>query len=104
MTAAHLKEIFALFLIGEGVVGSLYPDRYTRLWGRGDNRWARFLDWWADRPALLRALWVAQAGVGLWLAARQLPPANRGASRPSRLTPGKSGSPSSRPDVVLSAR
>ncbi len=77
MTATHLKELLALLLIGEGVVGSLYPERYTRLWGREDTRWGRFLDWWADRPALLRALWVAQTGVGLWLAVRQFPPARQ---------------------------
>jgi hypothetical protein len=75
MTAAHLKELFALLLIGEGVVGVLYPEQHTRLWAFGPRPWRQFIEWWAERPDLLRLLWAGQAGVGLWLAARQFPSA-----------------------------
>jgi hypothetical protein len=78
MTAAHLKELLALLLIGEGVVGTLYPEQYTRTWENGPGRWQNFIGWWADRPALMRVLCAAEAGVGLWLAVRQFPPAEIG--------------------------
>jgi hypothetical protein len=74
MTAAHLKELLALLLIGEGVVGALYPEQYTRTWESGSGRWQKFIGWWADRPQLMRALCAAEAGVGLWLAVRQFTP------------------------------
>jgi hypothetical protein len=75
MSAAHLKELLALLLIGEGVVGTLYPERYTLLWATGPRPWREFIDWWAKRPGRLRLLCAAEAGVGLWLATRQFPPA-----------------------------
>jgi len=78
MTAAHLKELLALLLIGEGVVGTLCPERYTRTWANGPGRWRDFIGWWADRPALMRVLCAAEAGIGLWLAVRQFPPDDAG--------------------------
>jgi hypothetical protein len=35
MNSAQVKELLALMLVGEGVVGTLYPQRYTRLWKTG---------------------------------------------------------------------
>jgi hypothetical protein len=84
MTSAHLKELLALLLIGEGVVGMLYPERYTRVWAGGPGPWNKFIQWWAERPRTLRVLWAAQTGAGLWLAARQFPPPERGVLRAVR--------------------
>ncbi len=74
MTIAHVKELVALMMIGEGVVGTLYPVRYARLWAKGPRPWNEFIEWWADRPGLLRFICAAEIGVGVWLADRQLPP------------------------------
>lgn len=80
MTAAHLKELLGLMLIGEGVVGVLYPEQHTRLWAIGPRPWREFVERCAQQSELLRLLWAAQTGVGIWLTARQLPP-RRGPSR-----------------------
>lgn len=72
MNSAQVKELLALMLVGEGVVGTLYPQRYTRLWKTGPRGWRDFVAWWSDRPALLRLICAAELGVGIWLADRQL--------------------------------
>ena len=74
MTTAHLKEIIGMLLIGEGVVGMVYPKRHVGLWAFGPRPWREFVEWWAERPRLLRAICAAEAAAGLWLVARQLPP------------------------------
>lgn len=76
MCAAYLKELLAIMLIGEGVVGTLYPERYTRMWATGPGPWRDFIGWWAEQPDLVRLLCAAEVGTGLWLATRQFPRAN----------------------------
>jgi hypothetical protein len=73
MNAALAKELFALLLIGEGVVGMLHPDRYLRLWELGPRPFRELIKWCEARPGLLRLVCAAEAGAGLWLALRQLP-------------------------------
>lgn len=73
MTAARMKELLALLLIGEGVVGTLNPKGHLRLWEFGPRPLREFVQWCEGRSELLRLVWAAQTGFGLWLAMRQLP-------------------------------
>ncbi len=64
-----LKDIAAMFLIGDGVMGLLTPERHVRRWlgGRplgpgGDAK--------EKRRAALRAASVIEAAFGLWFASR----------------------------------
>ncbi len=71
MTGRRLKEIAAIMMIGEGVVGALIPRRYMRLWDFGPKRYRNFIKASAKRPNLVRIASVAEAGLGVWLALRQ---------------------------------
>ena len=73
MTAERMKELLALVLIGEGVVGMLNPVGHLRLWEMGPRPLRELVKWCEERPGLMRLVWAAQAGVGLWLATRQFP-------------------------------
>lgn len=88
MTAAHVKELFAMMLIGEGVVGGLYPERYTRMWATGPRPWRAFIGRWTERHELLRLVYAAEAAAGLWLATRQFAPTGTTSRRfaPDRTT------------------
>lgn len=78
MVPARIKEVVTLAMIGESVVGMVYPRQYALHWKLGPKPVRKFIDRLAEKPHLLRALWAAQAGVGIWLVARNLP-------RPGRL-------------------
>jgi hypothetical protein len=84
MIAAYFKELVALLMIGEGVVGTLYPEQYARMWATGPRGWREFIDWWADRPRLMRWMCGAELCAGLWLATRQFAAADVAAHRLER--------------------
>lgn len=67
----RLKELLAIWMLGEGVVGSLRPKRYMRLWRFGPKAYRKFIDRITDHPNATRLACAAEAGVGLWLALRQ---------------------------------
>jgi hypothetical protein len=77
MIGRRFKEIAAIMMIGEGIVGALIPRRYMRLWDFGPKRYRKFIKASVKRPNLVRIASAAGAGVGVWLALRQ-------ASRPWR--------------------
>ena len=67
----RLKELFALWMIGEGVIGSLRPKRYLQLWRFGPKAYRKFIDALTDHPNAMRVLCATEAGVGVWWALRQ---------------------------------
>ena len=73
MTGRRLKEAAALWMIGDGIVGTVAPRRHTRLWKFGPKGYQRALEKMAKRPKLSRAMYAAEAGLGLLLAMRQFP-------------------------------
>jgi len=66
----RLKELFAIGMIGEGIIGALRPRRYMMLWRFGPKAYRNFIDALADRPQATRLMCAAEAGLGVWLALR----------------------------------
>ncbi|WP_288410614.1 hypothetical protein [uncultured Sphingomonas sp.] len=66
-------EMAATFMIGDGLLGLLQPDRHVALWQEqaGGAEW--LVRPFVGRPNLRRAYAVVQIAAGLALAARQLP-------------------------------
>ena len=67
----RLKELLAIGMIGEGIAGFLAPRSYALLWKCGPRPFQDFVDWFAERPHLTRALCMAETGLGLWLTWRE---------------------------------
>jgi ribulose bisphosphate carboxylase small subunit len=72
MMGRRFKEIAAIMMIGEGIVGAIRPRRYMRLWKFGPKKYRAFIDATVKRPNLVRAAAAAEAGLGVWLALRQI--------------------------------
>lgn len=62
----QLKELVAMILIGDGVLGTLIPARHVRRWEVGPKRWRNVLEQFAREPALVRSLAMVEAGLGIW--------------------------------------
>ena len=67
---ARLAEAAAIALIGDGVVGALFPTRHAARSLRGPTPWQRAMRPFADHPGLTRASAAMELGVGVWWAAR----------------------------------
>jgi hypothetical protein len=72
MIDARVKELLAMFMIGEGVLALLYPRRHALLWKVGPRSLRELTGEFARRPGLTRGLAAAEVGLGLWMASRQL--------------------------------
>jgi len=72
MTGRRLKELFGMFMIGEGVTGVLAPTRHSRLWRVGPRKLQNVTRYFEERPKLTAALAAAEIGFGVWLVTRQL--------------------------------
>jgi len=67
----RIAESASMMLIGEGVLALWRPEAHCRLW-RGDaGPWSRLVDWFVDRPNVVRAVAAAEVATGCWLAFRQ---------------------------------
>lgn len=71
-----VKELVAMVLIGDAVLGIARPQRHVARWQVGP--WAPAMAWAGQRPVLTRALAGAELVVALWYAGR-LPVQDRGA-------------------------
>jgi hypothetical protein len=67
------KEALAMTMIGDGLLALVDPDRHVRLYMKGPAWWRRFLNTFAERPGMTRALGAAELGLGIWLAEKQKP-------------------------------
>lgn len=67
----RIKELVAIAVIGDGVVGLLAPRRHSLLWKFGPEGYQEALRWFAEHPGVVRLLAAAELGGGIWLALRQ---------------------------------
>jgi hypothetical protein len=72
MVGRRLKEIAAMAIIGEGIIGALYPRRHMLLWNFGPRKYRKFIEASARRPNLVRIAAGAGAGLGILWALRQI--------------------------------
>ncbi len=64
-------EMAATFMIGDGLLGLLQPERHVALWQQRAAGAERVVRPFVGRPGLRRAYAVVQIAAGLALAARQ---------------------------------
>jgi hypothetical protein len=69
---SRLMETLAIGMIGAGIMGAICPKRHMRLWRFRLNAFHDFIDALADRPGTVRLIHVAEAGLGVWLALRNM--------------------------------
>jgi hypothetical protein len=66
----QVKDLAAVALIGDGVVGLLEPRAHCLHWRIGPKPFRRLIDAFVAHPNLTRTLAGIEAGLGIWLAAR----------------------------------
>lgn len=72
----RIMEIVAIVVIGDGVVGALFPARHAARWVHGPGPWRRAMRPFVEHPGLTRALGVVEVAGGVaWVAT--LPPSAR---------------------------
>ncbi len=64
-------ELAATFMIGDGLLGLLQPERHVDLWRTDAGGAERLVRPFVDRPERRRAYALVQIAAGLTLAARQ---------------------------------
>ena len=62
------RDLGAISLIGDGIVGVLIPARHTRRYEVGPTSWRTAMQFFARRPSLTRAVAIAEVVAGLRLA------------------------------------
>jgi hypothetical protein len=72
MVGRRFKEIAAMAIIGEGIIGALFPRRHLHLWKFGPKKYRKFIEATARRPNLVRIAAGAGAGLGVLWALRQI--------------------------------
>ena len=60
-------------MIGDGVSGMVKPRGHSLLWDIGPESFQAAMQKLAHNPAKARLLYIAEIGVGTWLATRQTP-------------------------------
>ena len=65
------EDLFAAFVIGNGVLDLIAPRRRVFLWVFGPERLRKLILWFADHPAAMRLRGIARVGLGIELALRQ---------------------------------
>ena len=67
----HLLELVAIAMIGDGVLGVLFPKGHARLWKIGPSAWQDATEQFAENPDATRILSLAEIIVGVVLAFAQ---------------------------------
>ena len=65
------RDLFAAFIIGNGVLDLLAPRERYMMWVFGPQWLRELILWFADHPTAVRLRGVARIGIGLSLALKQ---------------------------------
>jgi uncharacterized protein YjeT (DUF2065 family) len=60
-----------MVLIGDGVMALVHPEKDASAWKTGPKAWRNLMHALSERPALTRAIGVAQIAGGIWWALKQ---------------------------------
>ena len=66
----QLRDLTAVALVGDGIVGMMNPRGHCRHWRVGPAGFRRVIDTFVAHPQLTRMLAALETGFGIWLAAR----------------------------------
>ena len=72
MISKGIKEIIGLAMLGEGIVGLCYPEKYSLFWKIGPQPLRNLMEKAAKNPEIMQVIYAAEAGLGFWLAKNQL--------------------------------
>jgi hypothetical protein len=61
------RDLMAMILVGDGLLGLLIPGRHVHRWNRGPATWRCAMQYLELRPGLTRLLAASELCVGLWL-------------------------------------
>ncbi len=67
----RINEVIAMMIIGDGVIALVAPRRHMLLWSFGPEGYKKMMNWFAERPGLIRAVSAAQIAGALLFALRQ---------------------------------
>ena len=67
----HILELVAIAMIGDGVLGVLFPKGHARLWKIGPQAWQDATEKFAENPDATRIASAAEIIVGVVLAFAQ---------------------------------
>ncbi len=67
---ARGRDLMAVVLVGDGLLGLLIPERQVRRWERGPATWRCTMRYLEQRPWLTRVLAAAEICAGLRLGLR----------------------------------
>ena len=70
-TQKRWKHFAAMALIGDGVMAVVRPEHDAMAWKQGPKPWKQLMHALHERPALTRAIGVAQIVGGVWWALQQ---------------------------------
>lgn len=73
LTTRRLVETFALFLIGDGIMGLIKPRWHSLLWDVGPEPVQELTETLARNPNIARGIYAAEAAIGIAIAALQTP-------------------------------
>ena len=73
MDGKRLKEIAAIVLIGDGMIGLFQTQRHMRLWRNGPKGYRKVMEAFMHRPGMTHLLSALEVGIGFYLAAQQKP-------------------------------
>jgi dodecin len=79
MWKKRAEDLIAAFVIGNGILDLIAPQRRVFLWVFGPIGLRKLILWFADHPTAMRLRGIARVGIGIGLALRQY----REAPRPS---------------------
>lgn len=71
MTSHKWKHFGVMFLIGDGMMAAMRPERAAKAWIAGPKFWRRTMKHLAKHPQLTRTIGLAEAGFGIWWAIQQ---------------------------------
>lgn len=67
MIDERLREMIAVIVIGDGVVGLTQPRRHTWLWRSGPRPYQEAMQAFIERPGMTQVVSLVQISLGLWL-------------------------------------
>jgi hypothetical protein len=73
LVSRRLVQAGALFLIGNGIMGLIKPRWHSLLWAAGPQLLRAMSEELADHPKTARAVYLAEAALGLAIAVKQTP-------------------------------